>query len=436
MEIKIRYLPHQKQSEVHRDNTRFRVVAAGRRFGKTILAVNELIKFALTHPNARSWYLAPTYRQAESIVWRSPEHSIFHFLPQEFIVAKSEVDLTIKLKNGHLIEIKGADKEDRLRGVGLGFIVLDEYAFMKSNVWQEIIEPMLTTTNGKALFIGTPDPANPHFHDLFKLGQDNDPNYKSWLFYSGDNPYFSNIEIKRLQRTLPQDIFKREYQADFSIAQGLVYDNFKYIRHVIPSYTPLADDIVICSIDPGLRNPTAALWCAWDREGIGRVFCEYYQADKLSNDNAKAILEITTQLKIKVLYYVIDRASMRRDERSGLTVFKDYETVGLRPLYAAPNDADSVKNGINATKQLLHVDPILNMSKLYFTSNCVNLINEIQHYSWYKYRWNVEKNLKEEPRKLHDHLMDALKNMILTTPWTRRGMDVVRMFNTNSSFGY
>jgi len=434
MDIKIPYNPHNFQKLVHDDSTRFRIIAAGRRFGKTILALNELIKQAIFHPNKRSWYLAPTYRQAETIAWRSPDHSVFHFVPQELIENKSEVELTIKLKNGHLIEFKGADKEDRLRGVGLTFCVLDEYGYMRPNVWHEIIKPMLAIEQSRALFIGTPNPSNMHFYDLFKLGQnDVDPEYKSWLFYSSQNPYFLNSEIEQIKRTTPLDIFKREYEADFSVSQGLIYDNFKMSVNSILTYVPLEDDFIVCSIDPGLRNPTAALWCAWDSEGVGRVFHEYYVTDRLSTDNANAILEETKKLGIKVAYYVIDRASMRRDERSGLTVFKDYQKAGMNHLFPAPNDSDSVKNGINAVKTLFHVDPKLNMPKLYITRNCGNCLNEIQHYSWYQYKWDIYKNPKEEPRKLHDHCMDALRNMVLTQPWTKKNLG---SFVLTKNYGY
>lgn len=426
MKLIIPYVPHKGQLEVHQDRHRFRILAAGRRYGKTILAINELIRQAIKWPNKRSWYVAPTYRQVETIAWRDPSHSIFKFLPPELMKSKSEVDLTITLTNGHLIEFKGADKEDRLRGVGLKFVVLDEYGFMKPNVWQEIIEPMLSTERGEALFIGTPDARSEHFYDLYNLGLNNkNPEYKSWLFHSIQNPYFPKSEIDRLKNTTPPDIFKREYEADFTNTRGLVYNNFKHGTHVIPRYVPTIGDLVVCSIDPGLRNPTAALWGAWDLNGTCRLFEEYYETEKTASENAKNIHEISRKIGYPVMYYIVDRSSTKRDQTSGMTVYDSYLEAGIKPLLAAPNDDGSVRAGIDEVKKLFHVNPETHLSRMYVGSNLHNFINEINHYIWYDYKWLNEKNPQEKTRKLHDHLMDALRNMVLTRPWLRRQFKII-----------
>ena len=128
-------------------------MAAGRRFGKTVLAINELIRFAIQYPNRRSWYVGPTYRQAKQNVWDDPKSGIFSFLPKELISKVMQTELTIKLVNGHLIEFKGTDNKEKLRGVGLVFVVLDEFGQMREDVWDTIIRPMLADERGKALFI-------------------------------------------------------------------------------------------------------------------------------------------------------------------------------------------------------------------------------------------------------------------------------------------
>jgi len=173
--LQIQYLPHIYQSEIHKDTSRFRVVVFPRQTGKTTLAVNELIKKAFLSEGLY-FYLAPTYRQAEMIAWRKFKE----LLPKELVEKINESKLEIKLRNGSIIALKGADNEDSLRGVTLSGIVIDEYAQINKSVWDEIILPELAVKKAWALFIGTPKGKN-HFYEVFKRGDsDLHPDYKSF----------------------------------------------------------------------------------------------------------------------------------------------------------------------------------------------------------------------------------------------------------------
>lgn len=432
--LEIPYSPHPKQAQVHSSPARFKVIAAGRRFGKTVLAVNELIKHAVSNPatkdklTPRSWYVCDTYTHAEMIAWRE----IQRFLPPELIKRKLNKSLLIELKNGHLIELKGAEEPDRLRGVGLCFVVLDEFGFMRPEAWTDVIRPMLLDTQGGALFIGTPSAdGSPHFHDLFKLGQGADSDYSSWLFYTRDNPHIPASEVDKAKKELSPDVFRREFEADFSVAHGLVYDNFRYSIHCIPDYAPSPNDVIVGSIDPGLRNPTAALLAAWTPENECILFKEYYQKEKLADDNAREIKKLVGHEK--VAYWVIDRASLKRDPSSGFTVFNNY-LEHLKPLVTAPNDKGSVLLGINEVKKLFHVDPRVNRPRIFISRSLTHFVWEIGRYTWYKYARHVERNEKEEPRKLNDHLMDCIRNMVLTKPWLRRRFPAFSHWNNQSGY--
>src|SRR3990167_1411657 len=150
--LNIDYKLHASQFQVFSDPARFVILSAGRRFGKTVLALIDLLSVAFAKEKSRCWYVAPTYKQAEMIAWKMLQDMV----PKEAIRKKNEVKLEIILINGSEISLKGADNEDSLRGVGLDYVILDEYAGMKPNVWQEIIRPMLSDRQGGALFIGTP----------------------------------------------------------------------------------------------------------------------------------------------------------------------------------------------------------------------------------------------------------------------------------------
>src|SRR3990167_9396094 len=116
-EIRFKYRAHPKQALVHECPSRFRVLIAGRRFGKTITAVAESCFHALAFPKSRTWYVAPTYRQSKTTAWRL----FLDYLPPRVIEKKNEQDLEITLVNGSEIALKGTERPDLLRGVGLNF---------------------------------------------------------------------------------------------------------------------------------------------------------------------------------------------------------------------------------------------------------------------------------------------------------------------------
>jgi hypothetical protein len=157
---------HPKQMEVFRSPHRFRVVVAGRRWGKTQLAKVSLIKYAKV-PKRLVWYVAPSYRMAKQIMW--PD--LLAAIPKRWIRKVNETTLTVVLVNGTRIELKGADNPDSLRGVGVHFLVMDEVQDINPEAWKKVLRPTLASTGGHALFIGTPKSYN-FLYDLYALGQD------------------------------------------------------------------------------------------------------------------------------------------------------------------------------------------------------------------------------------------------------------------------
>ena len=199
-------------------------MVAGRRFGKSLFAINELINFAIEHPGSKVWMVAPSYRMAKEIAWRM----LFEYLPREFISRKNEVELRVDLIQGSEISLKGADNPESLKGVGLDFAILDEYGQMKEAVWDEVIRPMLVTTKGKAIFIGTPVGYN-HFWKLFNKEKD-DTDYKSFHFKTIDNLAIEGIEteVEKAKQETDPIRFSQEYEANFEALIGR--PRFDHIR--------------------------------------------------------------------------------------------------------------------------------------------------------------------------------------------------------------
>jgi predicted phage terminase large subunit-like protein len=209
---------HEKQLEVFNDNTRFKVVAAGRRFGKSRLAAWTLLIEALKSKTKDCFYIAPTYQQAKDIMW-----AMLKELGNEVIIAAHENTSVLTLRNGRKIYLKGADRPDTLRGVGLAYVVIDEYADIKPNVWEQIVRPALADVQGGALFIGTPKGRN-HFYEMFKLGEaGKNPEWTSFHFTSYDNPLIPASEIEAAKESMSSFAFRQEFLSSFEAASRDIF---------------------------------------------------------------------------------------------------------------------------------------------------------------------------------------------------------------------
>ena len=208
MDLNIKLLPWQQQ--VWEDSARFKIVAAGRRTGKSRLAAWMLIVNALQTDKGTVFYIAPTQGQARDIMWETLME-----LGHPVIASSHINNLQIKLINGATISLKGGDRPETMRGVSLKFLVLDEYADIKPDVWEQILRPALADQKGNALFIGTPMGRN-HFYDLYKYAElADDPAYKSWHFTSYDNPLLDEEEINTAKKSMSSYAFRQEFMASF-----------------------------------------------------------------------------------------------------------------------------------------------------------------------------------------------------------------------------
>ena len=201
---------HEKQLEVFHDKCRFKVVAAGRRFGKSRLAAWVLLIEALKSKEKDVFYIAPTFQQAKDILW-----SMLKELGHEVIAAAHENTGVLTLINGKKIYLKGSDRPDTMRGMGLAYVVIDEYADMKAMVWEQILRPALADVKGGALFIGTPKGRN-HFWELYNHASNEDnTEWSAFHFTSFDNPFLDKTEIEAARGSMSSFAFRQEFLSSF-----------------------------------------------------------------------------------------------------------------------------------------------------------------------------------------------------------------------------
>lgn len=229
---------HRGQKIVYRDKRRYRVVVAGRRWGKTQTAKTEIITAATRRKKQLVWYVAPTYQMARDILWDDLKDAI----PAAYIKRINETRMTIYLINGSRIHLKGADKPDSLRGVGLNFLVIDEAQDIDVDAWEKVLRPTLATTGGRAIIIGTPKSFN-WLYDKYIEGQRGDTYiddkgrkvvnaWKSWQFPTITSPFIPKAEIEQARRDMDPRSFRQEFEASFETMSGRVYYPFDRNVHV------------------------------------------------------------------------------------------------------------------------------------------------------------------------------------------------------------
>lgn len=293
------------QQEVFKDNTRFKVVAAGRRCGKSRLAATTLIIEALKcPPGSAVLYVAPTNGQARQIIW-----DVLMEIGREVIAASHINQMDITMINGAKIYVRGADRPDTLRGVSLTYAVLDEVADIKPEAWEQVIRASLSDKKGRAIFIGTPKGRN-WFYDLFKLGQnETDPDWKSWHFTTKDNPLIDPGEIESAKKTLSSFAFKQEYLASFDNAGSDVFKE-EWLKY-------------------GEEPDFGSYFIAVDLAGFEEVAKQAANSKKRLDESAIAVVKVTDDGKWFVREIEHGRWDIRETAAKILMKIRDYRPISV-----------------------------------------------------------------------------------------------------------
>lgn len=214
---------HPNQFTIYNDPHRFKVIACGRRFGKSLLASRAIAVHALNNPGGMYFLVAPVSAQT-GVIWRM----ITRFLPQSVIKHVYLGDKRIELKNGAIIWAKSGDNPDTLRGEGLSGCILDEAAMLRPDVWTEAIRPALADKMGWCWMISTPKGKN-WFYKEFQKGMSGDKkygDYAAFKFSSYDNPFMRTSEVDAMAEELPELAFRQEILAEFIEGGGVVFSDF------------------------------------------------------------------------------------------------------------------------------------------------------------------------------------------------------------------
>ena len=381
---------HNAQKKIAISRARFRVVNAGRRFGKTFLASEEIKGVSLAK-HSKILYIATTISQARDIMWQQLKSEL---LPITIKANESRLELEVMNKDGKssFIQLKGWEAIETLRGQSFDFIVLDEVASMRNFWvgWNEVLSPTLIDRKGQAMFISTPKGFN-HFYDLYNM-QEKDKNYESFHFTTYDNPNIPVEEIEREKLSKPENTFAQEYLGSFRKSEGLVYKEFRRDIHVYNDESEKQPTNLIrymAGIDFGFTNPTAIIACRKGHDNDYWIVGEWYKTGKTD-----------IQIADVVSAYGFDEVYPDPESPSAIA---ELERRGVYCKEVIKNK-DSIKNGINRIRALFL------QNKIHIHASCTNLINELETYAYPES--NIGKNEEENPVKDNDHALDALRYML------------------------
>jgi hypothetical protein len=376
----------------------------GGQFGKTELAIFDLIQSGLGKKNGVFWYICPTYGMAKDIVWGRLKLS----LPPQYVLKKPrEDDLTVFLISGSMLVLKGADHYDTLRGVPLDGVIMDEAAMLDRAVWEDVIQLRLAKKNGFCHFYSTPPECGTNWftelHDDAKRREiAGDVEWSAFHFTSWDNPHLDRKQLERLKASMPEYKYNREIMALPTERGGMRFPEFDFNRN-IGKYQGNNELSLYLGLDSGIAgsHPSTCVWLNVDlNERMVYVTDECYRSGAIIRDVVTEIKKRNGNKKIDMC--VIDPSTTKRDKIVSMREIDEWNRNGL---HCIPGD--------NRSRGYDIVNTFLKMGRLKIDPKCKDLIWEFSHLTW--------------EDKLNDDGTDALRYALVRINDYMYGMDMSKL---------
>ena len=384
------------QHLISSSNKRFRVLISGRRFGKTYLAITEMMKFA-SKPNQRIWYVAPTFKMAKDICWASLKEVLNQF---NWIEDINETTMTITIrKTNSTISLKGADAYDSLRGPGLDFLILDEFADIDKRAWFEVLRASIADTyskdksRGHVLFCGTPKGYGNWSYEMYLKGK-LDPEWDSFQFTTIQGGMVSKEEIEQAKQDIDIRTFRQEFEGTFENYAGAVYYNFHPVENVIKKDIDWNKPFHI-GMDFNV-DPMSACVSQIEKDKI-------YVVDEIviySSNTDEMCQEIKDRYgtKVPIFIYPDPASRQRKTSAGGRTDLSILQNAGFKVKVKHKHPA--VRDRINAVNSKLKDSN--GKRHIFVSHSCKTIIKGLQRQT-YKENTNIPD--KEDG---FDHMNDAL----------------------------
>lgn len=405
---------HDAQKQIASDKHRFRVINAGRRFGKSTLVAWEMFAIAASCENARVPYYAPTRDDARDIMWKTLKEICEPLTVGEPNESRLEINIRNRFGGTSLLVLYGWEAvQERAKGVGVknNHVFLDEVAKYKNFTfgWEEVLRPTLIDLQGGATFISTPNGFN-HFYEL-SLKEGTDTDYKYFHFTSWDNPHLAVAELGKMRIEMGEDRYAQEVMGEFRKKEGLVYKDFSRENHIIAE---LPQDLEVLyklgGVDWGHTHPAAVITILKDYSGNYFISDEFYEPGHTEED----IIDEVVSCNFNKVYPDPENASgIAGLKRRGVKVNRVNKGPG------------SIVSGISKIQEALRE------GKIKVLSRCVNVIQEFESYS---YPEDKGKLANEKPLKENDDAMDAIRYVIMSDMDSGHGNVPSIHYGTNRAY--
>jgi hypothetical protein len=354
--------------------------------------MRELAKFA-SKPNSQVWYVAPSYRMCKNILWDQLKGKLKDL---RWVEATNEAELKIRLKNGSVIHLKGADNPDSLRGVGLNFIVLDEFQDIDPRVWTEVCRPTLSDKGGNALFTGTPRGVGSWSHEMYSMALSTD-GWEAWTYTTLDGGNVPQTEIDEAKRDMDLKTFQQEYLATFNTYSGMVYYNFDREEHLRSTSNPdLREIFVGQDFNVGALASAIAVI-----DGDKIFFVDELLLDSSSTEDTCDELK-RRYPNSKINIFPDPAGRQRKTSAGGKTDISILQNAGFE--VKVRNGHTPVRDRVNAVNSKLK-NARGNIG-LYIDPKCKNIINSLE-----KMIYKPGTNVIDKDGKL-DHMADAVGYLV------------------------
>ena len=379
------------QQIVSDDTNRFKVVVAGRRWGKSWLSMHEMAKYA-RFPNSKIFYVAPTYKMCKQILWDDLKEK---FIRCRWAKKINESDLTITLVNNSQIYLRSGDNPDNLRGVSMDYLVMDEAAMIDHKMWTEVCRPALSDRQGHGLFIGTPKGAANWAKDLYDRGFVGD-DWASWQFTTLDGGNVTAEEIEAAKDDLDERTFRQEYMASFETYSNVIYYNFDHKKLFREQMEVDVKDILHIGMDFNV-SPISAVIAKSDGKTI-----QVFDNIEIYGSNTQEMCDEIKERYPNNRIIVYPDASGGARSTKGISDHRILQQNGF--VVKAPRRNPAVKdriNSVNAALQNANGDSRLS---IYF--KCKRVIESLEKHT---YKGDTRQPDKESG---FDHLTDALGYLV------------------------
>jgi PBSX family phage terminase large subunit len=382
------------QLKVSSSKARFRVLISGRRFGKTYLAVTEMMKYA-SQPNKRIWYVAPTFKMAKDICWSALKEMLNMF---NWIEDINETTMTITIRQSNsTISLKGADNYDSLRGTGLDFLILDEFADIDKRTWFEVLRASIADRLGHVLMCGTPKGYGNWSYEMYLKGKQ-DHDWESFQFTTIQGGMVAKSEVEQAKQDLDQRTFRQEFEGTFENYAGSIYYNFHPVESVVQREIDWTKPLHI-GMDFNV-SPMSACVAQIEKEKIyivDEVVIYGSNTDEMCDE-----LKDRYGTRMKIFIYPDPASRQRKTSAGGRTDLSILQNAGFEVKVKHRHPA--VRDRINAVNSKLKDS---NGKRYIFVSNSCKIVIKGLTRQTYKEDTNIPN--KEDG---FDHMNDALGYMI------------------------